>query len=77
MVRQLLWRHTDSRESGIEGGQFVGVKLALGAQPDMDIDTYIVGKSAIVQRILAAGGLSAADRLAIRRINEPDAGHDE
>ena len=42
-------------------------KLELGAALD-DIDDYVAGKSAILQRILERG-ISAAERRAIERIN--------
>lgn len=50
------------------------VKLSLAADPEMDIDSYIARKSAVVQRVLEASGEFTDEELsAIRRLNDPDA----
>ncbi|MFC7359664.1 GrpB family protein [Nocardioides astragali] len=47
------------------------VKTTLAGDPRMDIDTYIAGKSAVVQRVLEASGEFSEHELeAIRRLNE-------
>jgi GrpB-like predicted nucleotidyltransferase (UPF0157 family) len=49
------------------------LKLALAEEDLESIDEYVVRKSAVVQRILEAGGLSGADRAEIDSINQlPD-----
>lgn len=66
-VRDVLRARPDLRD------EYAAVKLALAADPDMDIDTYIALKSGVLQRILAAADLSDEDRLAILRLNDPTA----
>lgn len=66
-VRDVLRTHADLRE------QYAAVRLALAADPDMDIDTYISRKSAVRQRVLAHGHLTADELRAIRVLNDPDA----
>ena len=64
-VREVLRSRADLREA------YAAVKRALAAQPDMDIDTYIAGKSAVLQEVLEASGeLSDEELAAIRRLNE-------
>jgi hypothetical protein len=63
-VREVLRLRADLRD------EYAAVKSALAADPDIDIDTYIAGKSAILQRILAVGGVGAEDRLRILRVND-------
>lgn len=64
-VRDVLRSRADLREA------YAQVKLALAADPDMDIDTYIAGKSAVLQQVLeASGAFSDAELAAIRRLNE-------
>jgi GrpB-like predicted nucleotidyltransferase (UPF0157 family) len=64
-VRDVLRRRADLREA------YGSVKRALAADPGMDIDTYIAGKSAVLQEVLEASGeLSAAELAAIRRLND-------
>lgn len=66
-VRDVLRRRDDLREA------YDAVKRALAADPDMDIDTYIAGKSAVLQQVLEASGEFSADELAaIRRLNDAD-----
>ncbi len=64
-VRDVLRRRADLREA------YDAVKRALAADPDMDIDTYIAGKSAVLQEVLEASGEFSPDELAaIRRLND-------
>ena len=64
-VREVLRSRKDLREA------YAAVKLALAADPAMDIDTYIAGKSAVLQQVLEASGEFSDDELtAIRRLNE-------
>lgn len=66
-VRDVLRRRADLREA------YDSVKRALSADPGMDIDTYIAGKSAVLQEVLEASGeLSAEELAAIRRLNDAD-----
>ena len=66
-VRDVLRRRTDLREA------YASVKRALAADPGMDIDTYIAGKSAVLQEVLEASGELSDDELAeIRRLNDAD-----
>lgn len=48
------------------------VKMTLTASPDMDIDTYIAGKSDVLQKILAFTDLTPEERATIQRMNDPD-----
>jgi GrpB-like predicted nucleotidyltransferase (UPF0157 family) len=64
-VRDVLRRRADLREA------YDSVKRALAADPDMDIDTYVAGKSAVLQEVLEASGeLSDEELAAIRRLND-------
>ncbi len=66
-VRDTLKARDDLRNA------YADVKLSLADDPDIDIDTYIARKSAVVQRVLEASGeFSAAELAAIRRLNDPD-----
>jgi hypothetical protein len=47
------------------------VKLALAADPRMDIDTYIARKSSVLQKILAESDLTDDERRTIRALNDP------
>ena len=50
---------------------YAEVKQALAADPHMAIDTYIAGKSAVLQQVLEVSGEFTADELAaIHRLNE-------
>lgn len=63
-VRDVLRSRADLREA------YAAAKLALAADPGMDIDTYIAGKSAVLQQVLEASGrFSDEELLAIRRLN--------
>ncbi|NYD43144.1 GrpB family protein [Nocardioides panaciterrulae] len=66
-VREVLRARADLRE------EYAAVKLALAADPDMDIDTYLAGKSTVLQRVLAVADLTAEERLQIRRLNDQTA----
>lgn len=64
-VRDVLRSRADLREAYAE------VKRTLAAQPGMDIDTYIAGKSAVLQQVLEASGAFSNEELAaIRRLND-------
>ncbi|HSU02814.1 MAG TPA: GrpB family protein [Nocardioides sp.] len=65
-VREVLRGRDDLRQA------YSAVKVALAADPGMDIDTYIAGKSEVVQQVLAASGEFTDHELrAIRRLNDP------
>lgn len=64
-VREVLRRREDLR------AEYAAVKLALAADPDMDIDRYLAGKSAVLQKVLAVSDLTDAERLRIWRLNDP------
>ena len=50
---------------------YADVKRALAADPEMDIDTYIAGKSEVLQQVLEVSGeLSDSELAAIRRLND-------
>jgi GrpB-like predicted nucleotidyltransferase (UPF0157 family) len=64
-VRDVLRSREDLREA------YAAVKVALAADPEMDIDTYIAGKSGVLQQVLEASGRLSPDELdAIRRLND-------
>ena len=50
-VRDVLRRREDLRD------EYAAVKYALAADPDMHIDTYIAGKSRVLQKVLAESSL--------------------
>jgi GrpB-like predicted nucleotidyltransferase (UPF0157 family) len=63
-VRDVLRARADLREA------YAAAKLALAADPGMDIDTYIAGKSAVLQQVLEASDrFSDEELLPIRRLN--------
>ena len=64
-VREALRRRDDLRD------EYAAVKLALAADPDMDIDTYIARKSDVLQKILAVSDLTDAERRQILSLNDP------
>lgn len=67
-VREVLRARDDLRDA------YASVKQALAASPGMDIDTYLAGKSAILQQVLEASGEFSEDELAaIRRLNDDHA----
>lgn len=50
---------------------YADVKRALAADPEMDIDTYVAGKSVVLQQVLEESGEFSGDELeAIRRLND-------
>lgn len=64
-VRDTLRSRDDLRDA------YAAVKLALAAQPGIDIDTYIAGKSVILQQVLEVSGEFTDEELAaIHRLNE-------
>ena len=67
-VRDVLHSRDDLRDA------YASVKLALAADPAMDIDTYIAGKSAVLQQVLEVSGeFSDAELAAIERLNDSGA----
>lgn len=66
-VRDVLRERADLRE------EYGAVKRALASDPTMDIDTYIARKSPVLQKVLAASGLTDEERLQILRLNDPSA----
>lgn len=66
-VREVLRNRPDLRE------EYAAVKLELAAQPDIDIDTYVARKSAVLQRVLAESDLTDAERQEVLRLNDPSA----
>lgn len=69
-VREVLRRRSDLRE------EYGAVKLALADDPLMDIPAYLAGKTAVLQKVLAASGpeVFTEDELRqIRRLNDPEA----
>lgn len=62
-MRAVLRARRDLRDAYAE------VKQSLASDPDMDIDTYIARKSAVLQQVLAFSDLTAAERDEIRRLN--------
>ena len=66
-VRDVLRARPDLRD------EYAAVKLALAADPHMDIGTYLARKSAVLQRVLAESDLAAEERLQIWRLNDPSA----
>ncbi|MCT1368016.1 GrpB family protein [Rothia sp. p3-SID1597] len=64
-VRDVLRKRPDLRN------EYGTVKMSLAASPDMDIDTYIAGKSEVLQKILAFSDLTPEERLSIQRLNNP------
>ena len=67
-VRDALRARSDLRD------EYAATKLALAADPSMDIDTYIARKSAVLQKVLAVSDLTEEERLQILRLNDPSAG---
>lgn len=66
-VRDVLRRNPALRD------EYAAVKLALAADPAMDIDTYIARKSAVLQKVLAEADLTADELRHIHRLNDPTA----
>ena len=51
--------------------EYENVKLALGDRELEDINEYVTGKSAVLEKILERAGLSDAERSEIARMNPP------
>ena len=67
-VRDVLRTREDLRDA------YASVKLALAADPDMDIDTYLAGKSAVLQEVLEVSGeFTDVELAAIHRLNDATA----
>lgn len=62
-VREVLRCRADLRD------EYAAVKLELAADPDMEIENYTVGKSAVLQKILAESDLTVGERLQILQLN--------
>ena len=63
-VRDVLRQRDDLRDA------YADVKRALAADPGMDIETYLAGKSAVLQQVLEASGRMTQEELdAIRCLN--------
>ena len=62
-VRDILRRDGDLRE------RYGAVKLALAREPDMTIDRYLAGKSAMLQEILTLSDLTMQEKQAILDLN--------
>ena len=64
-VRTVLRSRDDLRDA------YAAVKRALADDPEMDIDTYIAGKSAVLQEVLEASGeFTEVELETIRRLND-------
>lgn len=66
-VRKVLRARADLRD------EYAGMKLTLAAELNMNIDTYIARKSAVLQKVLAVSDLTAEERVQILRLNDPSA----
>lgn len=66
-VRDVLRRRDDLRD------EYAAVKLGLAANPRMDIDTYIAGKSQVLQKVLAESDITDEERQHILKLNDPSA----
>lgn len=65
-VRDVLRRRDDLRD------EYAAVKLALAADPAMDIETYLARKTAVLQRVLAESPtLTDDERRLIAGLNDP------
>lgn len=62
-VRDTLRKRPDLRDT------YGAVKLALGADPEMDIDAYLTGKSPVLQHVLAEGDFAIEELDAIFALN--------
>lgn len=67
-VRNVLRARADLR------AEYASVKLAVAADPHIDIDTYLARKSAVLQKVLTETALSERDLRAILLLNDPGAG---
>ena len=66
-VRDVLRQRADLRH------EYGAVKVALAADGDIDIDTYVARKSEVLQKVLAVADLTTDERLQILRVNDPSA----
>jgi len=66
-VRDVLRRRDDLRDA------YAALKLALAADPEMDIDTYIARKSDVLQQVLAESDLTQDELRRIWELNNPQA----
>ena len=64
-VRSVLRSRDDLRD------RYAAVKLALAADPRMDIDTYLAGKSEVLQKVLEESDLTDQERHLIWQLNDP------
>ena len=51
--------------------EYGAVKVALAANADIDVQTYVARKSQMLQKVLAESDLTAEERLQIWRLNDP------
>lgn len=65
-VRDTLRARGDLRD------EYARVKISLASDPDMDIDTYVARKTAVLQRIFAESDLTTDELAEIRALNDPD-----
>ena len=63
-VREVLRRRDDLRD------EYAVVKLRLAADPGMDIDTFVAGKSRVLQKVLAESDLTEDERHQIWKLND-------
>ncbi|MDO5739305.1 MAG: GrpB family protein [Ornithinimicrobium sp.] len=64
-VRDVLRSRCDLRDED------AAIKAGLAVDPEVDINTYIARKSAVLQKMLAESDLRREDLVAIRRLNDP------
>lgn len=62
-VRDILRRDSRLRD------EYAAVKLVLAADPGMNMERYLAGKSDVLQRVLSRSDLSEAERAEILRAN--------
>lgn len=62
-VRDILRRDSRLRD------EYAAVKLVLAADPSMNMERYLAGKSDVLQRVLSRSDLSEAERAEILRAN--------
>ncbi|MFV8396139.1 GrpB family protein [Corynebacterium hindlerae] len=62
-VRDVLRQRSDLRE------KYSAVKKQLARDPEMDIDTYIAGKSGVLQEVLACSDLTDEEKVLIYKLN--------
>ncbi|MFC8597841.1 GrpB family protein [Isoptericola sp. NPDC057191] len=66
-VRDVLRRRDDLRD------EYGAVKLALAADPTMEIERYLAGKSAVLQKVLAESDLTPDELRQVLRANDTSA----